>query len=146
MNEGDRRLAKPTVEATRMNRTIDFLYNAKNDIVIATPHWNIETEEDVKTWSSQYETYFGTHFNRRVDSIMVLDDFQIQTSIAVLWGEYRAKLHQRFTGLSFRVHSNRRVLLFVQTSGTRYDVATQEAATVEDAIEGIKAARQQRKP
>ena len=129
-----------------MKGTIDFRYDAENDIVIATPHWNIETEEDVKEWSSQYETYFRTNFDRRVDSIFVLDDFQIQTAIAVLWGEYRARLHKRFTGLSFRVHSHRRVLLFVQTSGARYDVAAQEAATVEDAIEGIKAARQRRTP
>jgi beta-phosphoglucomutase-like phosphatase (HAD superfamily) len=33
------------------------------------------------------------------------------------------------------------VKLYVHTSGARYNVATQEAATVEDAIEGIKAAR-----
>ncbi|MBV9947715.1 MAG: hypothetical protein JOZ69_12750 [Myxococcales bacterium] len=31
--------------------------------------------------------------------------------------------------------------LFVNTSGVRYDVATEEAATIEDAIEGIKEAR-----
>jgi beta-phosphoglucomutase-like phosphatase (HAD superfamily) len=44
----------------------------------------------------------------------------------------------RFT---WRVNSNNRVLLFVNTSGVRYKVATEEAATIEDALEGIKAAR-----
>ncbi|MBL9008754.1 MAG: hypothetical protein JNJ46_31130 [Myxococcales bacterium] len=125
-----------------MTGSIDFLYDAANDIVIANLHWNIETEEDVKTWYRQYETYFEAHFNRRVDIIFVHNDFQIKTSIAVLWGEYRARLIKRYTGLSFRVHSSKRVLLFVQTSGVRYDVSTQEAASVEDAIEGIKAMRQ----
>jgi hypothetical protein len=120
--------------------TIDFKYDSENDIVIATPHWNIETKEDVLTWFGQYEAYMK-QFHRKLDFIVVLDDFRIGPSIGVLWGEYRAKVHQRFARFNYRVHSNNRVKLFVNTSGVRYDIATEEAATVEDAVEGIKAAR-----
>ncbi|HEY5375248.1 MAG TPA: hypothetical protein VIK01_16325 [Polyangiaceae bacterium] len=57
------------------------------------------------------------------------------------WGLARAKIHQQFTRFNYRVHATNRVKLFVNTSGARYNVATEEAATIEDAIEGILAAR-----
>jgi hypothetical protein len=59
----------------------------------------------------------------------------------VAWGVARAKVHQNFTRFYYRVHPTSRVRLFVNTSGARYDVATEEAATIADAIEGILAAR-----
>lgn len=124
-----------------MSGKIDFRYDSDNDIVIAVPHWKIETPEDVVEWFGQYERYM-TKFNRKMDFVVVLDDFEIGPKIGVLWGEYRAKVHQLYTRFSYRVHSSNRVKLFVNTSGVRYNVATEEAATVEDAIEGIKAARQ----
>jgi hypothetical protein len=80
-------------------------------------------------------------FNRKMDLVAVLDDFTIAPAVGVYWGQYRARVHQQFTRFSYRVQSDRRVKLFVNTSGVRYNVATQEAATVADAIEGIKAAR-----
>jgi hypothetical protein len=123
-----------------MKGTIDFRYDSENDIVIAIPHWNIETKEDVLVWFGQYQAYMKG-FGRKVDFVVVLDDFKIGPAIGVAWGEYRAKIHQEYTRFSYRVHSNNRVKLFVNTSGVRYNVATEEAATIEDAIEGIKAAR-----
>jgi hypothetical protein len=119
---------------------IQFRYDRDNDVVVAVPQWKIETFEDVLEWFRQYEAYM-TPFRRKMDMIVVLDDFEIAPSVGVLWGEYRGRVHQQFTRHSYRVHSNNRVKLLVNASRARYNVATQEAATVEDAIEGIKAAR-----
>lgn len=125
-----------------MKGRIDFHFDQANDVIIATPHWKIETEEDAKEWYQAYVA-FMSRFPRKMDFVAVLDDFEIAPAIGGVWGEYRAKIHQQYTRFSYRVHSNTRVKLFVNTSGVRYNVATQEAATVEDAIEGIKAARMQ---
>jgi hypothetical protein len=123
-----------------MKGTIRFRYDSENDVVIATPHWNIETKEDVLVWFGQYESYIK-RFARKMDVIIVLDDFKIGPTIGVVWGEYRASLHRQFTRFTYRVNSDNRVKLFVNTSGVRYNVATEEAATIEDGLEGIKAAR-----
>lgn len=124
----------------RSKGTIEFRYDAANDVIIATPHWNIETEDDVLVWFGQYEAYMK-QFGRKLDFIVVLDDFKIGPGIGVYWGEYRAKVHHLFARYNYRVHSNNKVKLFVNTSGVRYNVSTEEAATIEDAIEGIKASR-----
>lgn len=120
--------------------TIDFRYDEEHDLIVATPHWNIETKEDVQQWFGQYEVYMRT-FNRKMDFVVVLDDFTIGPMIGPVWGEYRAKIHQLYTRFNYRVHSSNRVKLFVNTSGARYSVSTEEAATVEDAIEAILEAR-----
>ena len=123
-----------------MRNTIDFHHDTVNDIIVAVPHWKIQTREHVVEWFDQYVAYLGK-FDRKMDFVVVLDDFEIGPTIGVFWGEYRAKLHQLYTRFNYRVHSSNRVKLFVNTSGVRYDVATQEAATVEDAILGIMEAR-----
>ena len=120
--------------------TIDFQYDEAHDLIVAIPHWNIETKEDVLLWFGQYETYMRT-FNRKMDFVVVLDDFTIGPSIGPFWGEHRAKIHQLYTRFNYRVHSSNRVKLFVNTSGARYNVSTEEAATVEDAIKAIEDAR-----
>lgn len=33
-----------------MSGTIDFQYDRDNDIIVAVPHWKIQTREDVLTW------------------------------------------------------------------------------------------------
>ena len=119
---------------------IDFQYDRENDVIIARPHWTIETDKDVRDWYDQYAAYMKP-FGRKMDFVVVLDAFEIKTAVGVLWGEARARMHHEFTRFNYRVHSNRRVQMFVNTSGVRYNVATEEAATVEDAIEGIKASR-----
>ncbi len=123
-----------------MSGTIQFEYDEKNQIVIATPHWKIVTEADVLTWFSQYQRYM-MRFPHRMDFIFVLDDFDVHPAIGSKWGEYRAKLHKQFTRFNYRVHSKRDVKLFVNTSGVRYNVSTEEAASVADAVEGILSAR-----
>ena len=123
-----------------MNGKIEFRYDGANDLVIATPRWVIETEADVALWHDQYVSYMQ-RYSRKMDMVIVLDHFEIKAAIGVAWGLARAKIHQQFTRFNYRVHATNRVKLFVNTSGARYNVATEEAATVEDAIEGILAAR-----
>jgi hypothetical protein len=123
-----------------MPGSIDFQYDEQNDIVVATPHWKIATEADVRAWYGQYVQYM-TRFGRKMDFIVVLDDFEVLPAIGAKWGEYRARLLQNFTRFNFRVHSSRNVKLFVNTSGARYNVSHAEAASVEDAVQGILEAR-----
>src|SRR5512145_3389712 len=123
-----------------MAGTIKFTYDVANDLVIGIPNWKVETKEDVVEWSRQWDAYMVT-FNRKMDVIILLDDFVVTTAIGPLWGEARARIHQKYIGHNFRVHSNALVRLFVNTSGVRYDVSTLEAASIEDGIQGIKEAR-----
>lgn len=123
-----------------MPGTIKFRYDSENDIIVAIPHWKIATPEDVSEWYRQWETYMSA-YKRKMDLVVVLDDFVVETVIGPVWGEARARVHKNFIGHNFRVHSNTKVKLFVNTSGVKYDVSTLEAASVEDGIEGIKATR-----
>jgi len=123
-----------------MPGNMKFQYDPVNDLVIGTPHWKIETLDDIAEWYRQYEVFFST-FKRKMDLVVVLDDFAVATPIGPAWGEARARVHRNFIGHNFRVHSNAKVHLFVNTSGARYNVSTLEAASIEDAIEGIKEAR-----
>ncbi len=127
-----------------MKGAIDFRYEQVHDLVVATPHWKIETQEDVLEWYRQYVEYMK-RFSRRVDFVIVCDDLEVKPSIGAFWGEYRAKIHQQFTRHSYRVHTKKNIMVFVNTSGARFNVATQEAATVEDGILGILDARAQQK-
>ncbi len=119
-----------------MPGTIDFRHDREHDIIIATPHWKIETEADVETWFGQYVSYLKA-FGRKMDFVVLLDDFEVTPAIGSKWGEWRARLHKEFTRFNIRVHAKRTVKLFVNTSGARFNVATSEAASVEDAIEAI---------
>jgi hypothetical protein len=123
-----------------MPGTIHFQYDEQNQIVIATPRWKINTEADVLAWFGQYQRYM-MRFTHKVDFIVVLDEFDVHPSIGSMWGEYRAKLHKQYTRFNYRVHSKRDVKLFVNTSGVRYSVSTDEANSVADAIRGILNAR-----
>jgi hypothetical protein len=120
--------------------TIEFQHDRANDLIIAIPRWTIETDADVAQWYQQYASYMQS-FARKMDMVIVLDHFEIKGTIGVAWGVARAKIHQTFTRFNYRVHASHRFRLYVNTSGVRYDVATQEAATIEDAIDGILAAR-----
>ncbi len=120
---------------------IEFTYDTANDIVIAVPKWRIETDQDCRTWFDEWAAHMST-YGRKVDCIVVLDDFYVDAHIAPNWGEYRAKLNNTYFRHSYRVHANATVKLFIQTSGVRFSAASGEAATVEDAIAGILDARQ----
>jgi hypothetical protein len=127
-----------------MPGSIDFRYDKARDIVIATPHWKIATDEDVATWLAQYASYL-TAFGRAMDMIVVLDDFEVTPAIGSRWGEHRARLHREHLRFSIRVHSKRDVKLFVNTSGARFNIATEEAASLEDAVAAILEMRRQAK-
>lgn len=60
-----------------MRGAIEFEYDVARDVVIATPHWRIETEDDVRAWYAQYEAYFEP-LGRRVDVVFVLDHFDLR--------------------------------------------------------------------
>jgi hypothetical protein len=119
-----------------MAGTIDFQYDRERDLVIATPHWKIVTENDVTTWLAQYASYMKS-FGRKMDLVVVLDDFEVTPVIGSKWGESRATLHKEYLRYSIRVHSRRDVKLFVNTSGARFNIATEEAASVDDAVDAI---------
>jgi hypothetical protein len=123
-----------------MPGTIDFRYDSVNDVVIATPRWNIATKGDCETWYAQWEAHLSK-YERKVDCVVVLNDFHVDPAIASEWGEYRARLNNAHFRHSFRVQADSIVKLFVQTSGVRFNAATSEAETVEAAIEGILEAR-----
>jgi hypothetical protein len=122
---------------------IDFRFDEADEILFAHVHWKITTEQDVHEWFGQWETYFKREGLERVDCVIVVDGLEIAPSIGKLWGQYRALLVKNYTRFSFRVHENATVRTFTNTSGVLYNTATAEAKTIEDAIEGIKAARQQ---
>ena len=123
-----------------MPGTIDFRYDDVNDVVIAVPKWVIASKEDCEVWYGQWVAQLSK-YGRKVDCVVVLDDFHIDAGIASAWGEYRAKLNTNYFRHSFRVHADPTVKLFIQTSGVRFNAASGEAPTVEDAVAGILDAR-----
>jgi len=120
--------------------TIQFDYDGRNDIVVATPRWHIRTRGDCEVWYQQWVDYLAT-FGRRVDCVMVLDDFHVEPEIAAVWGEYRARINNQYTRFSYRVHSDWAVRLFAATSGVRYNAPSDAAPSVEAAVEAILRAR-----
>ena len=125
-----------------MPGTIDFKYDVAKDIVIAIPQWRIESQDDCEVWFRQWADHL-VKYGRKVDCVVVLDDFHIDARVASVWGEYRAKLNNTYFRHSFRVHADPTVKVFILTSGVRFNAASGEAPTVEGAIEGILDARKQ---
>ena len=123
-----------------MAGTIDFQYDSAKDILIATPKWQLVTKQDCETWYRQWDSHLSK-YKRKVDCVVVLDDFHVDPAIAPAWGEYRAKLNIAYFRYSFRVNADTVVKLFTKTSGARFNAATSEAETVKAAIEGILDAR-----
>jgi hypothetical protein len=119
---------------------ITFTYDAANDIVVAVPKWTLSSKKDCEVWFDEWAAYLSK-YGHKVDCVVVLDDFHIDAGVAAEWGEYRAKLNNTYFRHSFRVHADSTVKLFIKTSGIRFNAATGEAATVEDAIAGILDAR-----
>jgi hypothetical protein len=119
---------------------IKFIHDTVNDIVIAEPIWKVSTIEDCEIWFSQWADYLNT-FNRKMDCIMVLDDFIVDSAISSKWGEYRARVVNNFTRFSYRVDSNLATGIYIKTSGITYNACSKEAISVESAIEAIKEER-----
>lgn len=115
---------------------IEFVLDEKNDIVIATPKWKIESEAECRGWYDEWVTYLSK-FLRKVDCIIILDEFSVNSEVASEWSAYRAKINNEFIRYGYRVNPELAVSLFTKTSGLRYQAATAEAASVEDAIQAI---------
>ena len=119
-----------------MPGSIDFKYNEKLDIIVAIPHWSIETVEDCKVWNDEWVSYLKK-FGRKVDCIMILDDFKVESEISPQWGVYRANINKEYIRYGFRVNPSILVSLYVKASGIQYNAASAEAATYEDAVTSI---------
>ncbi|MDD4962634.1 MAG: hypothetical protein PHI11_01805 [Gallionella sp.] len=123
-----------------MAGTMQFRYDAENDVVIAIPHWRIETQADCDVWFKQYMDYL-TLFRRKMDVVFVLDDFAVASQIINVWGEYRTDLVKNYVRFSYRVHLNSLIKIIIKSDSLKYNAASQDADSIEGAIEGIKAAR-----
>ncbi len=122
--------------------TVRFHYDSENDIHFAYPKWYVETEDDCRVWLSQFEAYFS-RLGRKVDAIIVLDEFRIGPKIGSIWGKYRAEWIGRYTRYSVRVRPEARVSTFNLTSAAIHSVAYDEAPDVPQAIELIRRKRVQ---
>lgn len=137
VGEHSRQIPSTTRAAEPVARgRIVFRYDAENDIVIATPFWKLQTEDDARAWYRQYETYMK-RFRRKMDFIVVLDELDVGQAIGPYWGDLRAELLSRYTRLNYRVRGKRTVKLYVNTSDARHNVATQDASSVEEAVAAI---------
>jgi hypothetical protein len=116
---------------------IDFTYDKENDIIIAHPVWNIATIEDCITWYKQWDDYMSK-FQRKMDVIIELKDFNVESSISLEWGEYRARLNINYFRFSYRLNNNLNTGIYTRSSGIRYFVAYDEAKDIESAYEAIK--------
>ena len=132
------------VASKRPNR-VRFRYDIDNDVVIAIPDWLVETEADVLAWSSQYASFLAP-FRRKMDLIIDLEKFDVTPRMGAAWGAARAKIAHDYLRFHVRVHPSHRVQLFVNTSGVRHSIATEEAPTISAAIDVIKRARQAAEP
>jgi hypothetical protein len=124
----------------RMKGSVRFHYDEENDVHYVYPKWYVETEDDCRLWHSQFEAYFS-RFGRKVDVVIVLDDFKIGPKIGTIWGQYRADWINRFTRYSVRVRQEARASTFAATSAAKFGGGFEEAPTVEVAIAQIKARR-----
>ena len=123
-----------------MKGRIHFRYDPDEDIVVATPEWRIKTEQDCDDWRRHWEGFLEP-FGRKMDCIMVLDKFHVAAGIADAWGLRRAEINKKYIRFSYRVKAEMHVQTFTLTSGIRYDAASDQAASVEAAIERIRDAR-----
>jgi hypothetical protein len=120
-----------------------FELDEENDIVIAYPDWCVVDEEDCKVWYKEWEDYMQ-QFGRKMDCIMLLDGFKVESEIASVWGEVRAKVNRQFIRFGYRVHPDAVTNIYIKTSGIKYNASTAMAPSIRDAIAAIKDARELR--
>jgi hypothetical protein len=115
---------------------IEFNYDTNNDLIIAYPFWKIVTEEDCIKWYKQWTSYLNG-FNRKMDCIIVLDHFVVDSSISSIWGFYRSKITTENMRFSYRVNVNLATGVYIKTSGVNYNSPAKDAESIESAIEAI---------
>jgi hypothetical protein len=123
-----------------MAGTIVFEHDTINDIIIAKPVWKVTSLEDCEIWYNQWVDYLSK-FNRKMDVVIILDDFTIDVGIAAEWGKYRAMINNDHTRFSYRINPTLLTGAFIKTSGSIYHAASDEAPSIEMAYEAIKADR-----
>jgi hypothetical protein len=125
-----------------MSGTIEFVYDADNDVVVARPTWTIATPEDCGRWFRCWTDYLTT-FGRKVDCIIVLDDFHVEPQVSVTWAEYRAQLTRDYHRFSCRVRSDWSLRQLILETSAQQNVTASEAESVEAALANIRRARRQ---
>ena len=120
-----------------MHNHVSFRYDARRDVILATPRWHIVTEEDCRAWLREYEAFFTELGRGKLDVVFSLDHFSVDKAIAQVWGRYRADMVSRFTRHSVRVHPDARVRVFAHTSGILHQAGSDEAPDVETAVARI---------
>lgn len=120
-----------------MTNHIDFHYDAKNDLVIITPHWHVKTEADVAAWASEYDRHFTRYHGRKMDAVFDLKDFRVDARVGAVWGEARANLIKKYFRFSYRVSAEGNVATHTFTSGVRYNASSAVASSIESAVEQI---------
>lgn len=124
-----------------MTVTIDFKYDERDKIIIASPHGKIETEADCQAWFNQYSNYFR-RFGKQVDVIFALGDLSIDGQIMTLWGEYRvALMSENYIRFSYRVKPQALLSIAATLSMLKSKTPNPEKASIEEAIAAIKADR-----
>ena len=115
-----------------------FEYLEKLDVVVATPVWELDTEEDVLSWFQQYEDYYKGNFDKPVDTIFDLSYFHVGSGMGPKFGEYRAKFAKLYTGRTYRCHNdNERVKTYMYTSAVKYNAEANEFPTFEAAVTAL---------
>jgi len=123
-------------------QTIHFEYIEKLNVVVATPVWELKTEEDVRTWFRQYETFYEAHFDEPVDTIFDLSYFHVGPGIGPKFGEYRAKVAKQFTRKTYRCHTDdERVKTYMYTSAVKYNSEANEFPSFDAAVNALLADR-----
>jgi hypothetical protein len=83
---------------------IQFQYRCQHDVVIAYVDWRLETTEDLEIWYGQYVSYFKGRFPRKVDLILELSKFRLDSRLAPQFREYRNRILRDYTYRSYRVN------------------------------------------
>jgi hypothetical protein len=125
-----------------MAGTVDFRHDVRNDIVVCTPHWTMETAEDCRAGFKQCDDYFS-QFYRKIDVVFVLDDLKISGDMIGVWGEYRTKMVDNYIRYTRRVKPTMMVNIAVMLSlsGAKNKNPNGVADSVEAGIAEIKADR-----
>jgi len=123
-----------------MSGIIDFAYDAENDAVIARPVWTISTTEDCRVWHKQWSDYLA-QFGRKMDCVIVLDDFHVEPQIAEAWGEYRALITKDYFRFTCRVGQDWELRSTTLTESARHNLPATQADSLDEAIEAIRSAR-----
>lgn len=120
---------------------IKFSYRAQHDVVVAEVHWTLETEEDVLAWCQEYDAYFKSKFDRKVDLILELSHFHVNPRVASVLGKHRARILGEYTTRSYRVNQAPRERAFMNTSSVLHGAPANHFESIDAAVAALLADR-----